>query len=51
MKKRKSKSDRGGKRVTGKSTRYTLAELVAKITPENAHEEIDWGEPVGKEFW
>jgi antitoxin MazE len=31
----------------------TLAELVAKITPENkpSFEDVDWGEPVGKEFW
>lgn len=29
----------------------TLEWLVAGITPENRHEEIDWGPPVGKEFW
>lgn len=29
----------------------TLEELVAQITPENRHEEIDWGPPVGKEVW
>ncbi len=29
----------------------TLEELVAGITPENLHEETDWGSPVGKEFW
>lgn len=28
---------------------YDLAELVAKITPDNLHEEIDFGSPVGKE--
>jgi len=28
----------------------TLAELVAKITPENCHEEIKWGPAVGKEI-
>lgn len=27
----------------------TLEELVAKITPENHHEETDWGPDVGKE--
>ena len=27
----------------------TLEELVAKITPENRHPEVDWGKPVGKE--
>ena len=25
--------------------RYTLDELVDQITPENRHEETDWGEP------
>ena len=29
----------------------TLEWLVAGITPDNLHEEIDWGAPVGKEFW
>jgi antitoxin MazE len=28
----------------------TLEELVAQITPENRHEEIDWGPDVGKEI-
>jgi len=31
--------------------RYTLDELVAGITPENRHEEIDWGPPIGNEVW
>lgn len=31
--------------------RLTLAELIEGITPENRHEETDWGPPVGKEFW
>lgn len=30
---------------------YTLEELVAQITPENRHGEVDWGPPVGKEIW
>lgn len=25
--------------------------LIAAITPENRHEETDWGPPVGKETW
>jgi antitoxin MazE len=29
----------------------TLEELVAKITPENVHEEVNWGPARGKEFW
>lgn len=31
--------------------RYTLEELVAGITPENRHGEIDIGPAVGKEVW
>jgi antitoxin MazE len=31
--------------------RYTLEELVAGITPENQHPEVDWGPPVGSEEW
>ena len=31
--------------------RFTLDELVAGITPENRHEEIDRGPPVGNEVW
>lgn len=31
--------------------RYTLDELVAGITPNNRHEEIDWGPSVGNEAW
>lgn len=38
-------------RKTRKKRKYTLEELVAKITPENRHELIDWGPPVGKEIW
>ena len=32
-------------------TQMKLEELVAKITPENRHELIDFGPPVGKEVW
>jgi antitoxin MazE len=31
--------------------RLTLESLVAGITPENQHKELDWGPPVGKEVW
>lgn len=34
-----------------KKKRPTLTELVARITPENRHDEIDWGKPMGKEAW
>lgn len=30
---------------------YDLKTLVDQITPENLHEEIDWGSPQGKEVW
>jgi antitoxin MazE len=30
---------------------YSLDELVRGITPENRHDETDWGESVGKESW
>jgi antitoxin MazE len=29
--------------------RYELSELVSRITPENRHREMDWGQPQGKE--
>ncbi len=29
----------------------SLQDLLAKITPENVHEEIDWGPARGKEAW
>lgn len=31
--------------------RTSLKELIALIRPENIHEEVDWGKPVGKEIW
>lgn len=31
--------------------RLTLKERIALITPENSHDEIDWGPPQGKEVW
>ncbi len=30
---------------------YRLEALLAQITPENIHSEIDTGSPVGKEIW
>jgi antitoxin MazE len=30
---------------------YDLDDLVKAITPENLHEEVDFGRPVGKEAW
>lgn len=34
-----------------KRRKYNLEELLEQITPENLHEEIDTGEPVGNEIW
>lgn len=34
-----------------RSKPVTLEWLLEGITPDNLHEEIDWGPPVGKEFW
>jgi antitoxin MazE len=34
-----------------KCDKVSLKELVAGITPDNRHQEVDWGEPVGKEVW
>src|SRR6266850_303539 len=31
--------------------RYSLEQLVAKITPRNRHNESDWGAPTGHEAW
>ena len=33
-----------------RSNEYDLAQLLADITPENLHNEIDFGAPVGKEL-
>jgi antitoxin HicB len=46
-----------GKRIevhlsdTGGDRRFTLDELAERITPENRHEETDWGPPEGREVW
>ena len=31
--------------------RYTLSELLDRVTPKNKHKETDWGKPRGKEAW
>ena len=31
--------------------RLSLAELLAQVTPENRHPEVDFGMPEGKEIW
>jgi len=32
-------------------SRLSLSELLAQVTDENRHAEIDFGPPVGKEVW
>jgi antitoxin MazE len=34
-----------------RKTKWTLDELLAGITDENLHDEVDFGPPVGKEVW
>ncbi len=34
-----------------KGKKQSLQDLVSAITPDNRHQEVDWGEPVGKEIW
>jgi antitoxin MazE len=31
--------------------KYSLKELLARVTDENRHELVDWGPPVGREVW
>jgi antitoxin MazE len=35
--------------ITPASPKLKLADLLAGITSENLHSEMDWGQPVGKE--
>jgi antitoxin MazE len=50
-------SVQGGKLViepikhTRRKRRYILDELIGRITPQNRHDEIDWGAGVGNEAW
>ena len=39
-----------GNRLVLKRKRETLAELLARCTPENRHDPIDFGPPVGREL-
>lgn len=43
--------DNGRLTVQPVNPKPTLESLVAGITPENRHKEIDWGKPVGNEVW
>ena len=37
--------------VTPVRTRPKLAVLLRRVTAANRHDEIDWGQPVGREAW
>ena len=41
----------GALAIRPKPRSYSLEELLEQVTPENCHDEIDWGEPQGKEAW
>lgn len=41
----------GDRLVIEPASRVSLDDLLAQITPENIHGEIDWGASVGKESW
>ena len=41
----------GAVRIRRTKDEPSLEDLVQRITPENRHSEIDWGQPVGKELW
>jgi antitoxin MazE len=43
--------DNGRMIVEAKAQEYSLEELLAQITKNNLHSEIDFGTSVGKEVW
>jgi len=43
--------DNGAIVIRPSRRRYSLDELVARITPKNRHDESDWGGPLGDEAW
>jgi antitoxin MazE len=45
------RADEGKVVISRKRRKYRLDDLLNQITPENRHELVDWGPPVGKEVW
>jgi len=43
--------DNGAIVIRPSRRRYSLDELVGRITPKNRHDESDWGGPLGDEAW
>ena len=41
----------GALTVRPRAPSYSLAQLLDQVTTENRHDEVDWGEPQGKEAW
>jgi antitoxin MazE len=41
----------GGIMLRSTRRRYSLSDLVSRITPGNRHHETDWGRPAGREAW
>jgi antitoxin MazE len=41
----------GALTIRPRARTYSLDELLEQVTPENRHDEVDWGEPEGKESW
>jgi antitoxin MazE len=37
--------------IPAERTRFSLRQLLAKVTDENIHREVDTGSPVGGEVW
>ena len=37
--------------IPAETRRYDLQQLVKEITPENKHQLVDWGKPIGEEIW
>ena len=40
-----------GEQVVMRKKTYDLAEMLARVTSENLHSEVDFGPPVGREEW
>ena len=40
-----------GEQVVIRKKRYDLAEMLAKVSTENVHSEVDFGPPAGREEW
>lgn len=40
-----------GEQVVMRKKKYDLTEMLAKVSPENLHSEVDFGPPAGREEW